>query len=50
MHVCMYMYIANSKKILNVIEINNTWLGFHNNNFLMKNFWAFFLSCLSNFS
>ena len=42
MYVCIYMYIANSKQTLNVIEINNTWLGFHNNNFLMKNFWAFF--------
>lgn len=39
----MCMYVANSKQILN--EINNTWLGFHNNNFLMKTSGHFF--CLS---
>lgn len=39
----MCMYVANSKQILN--EINNTWLGFHNNNFLMKTSRHFF--CLS---
>ena len=39
----MYTYIANSKQILNVVETNNTWLGFHNNNFLMKTSEHFFL-------
>ena len=50
MYVCMYTYVANSKQILNVIEINNTWLGFHNNNFLMKTSGNFVFACLSNCS
>ena len=43
MCTCMCMYVANSKQILN--EINDTWLGFHNNNFIMKTSGIFF--CLS---
>lgn len=41
MCTCMCMYVANSKQILN--EINDTWLSFHNNNFLMKTSGHFFL-------
>ena len=37
----MCMYVANSKQILN--EINDTWLGFHNNSFIMKTSGIFFL-------